>query len=496
MTWSPDPVAFLADLEAKPAALRDLAAAIAADPWPVDPAQVRRVVVVGMGSSRFAATAAAGRLRRRGIDAVAEYASAEVGHAGGPGTLAVGISASGSTAETAEALAAYARAGCTAIALTNVPGGPVAAAYREVAMVAGEETGGVACRTYQHTLVRLLQLEAQLIGERSGDVATLARRAADATEDLLARRGDWLPATGDLLTAVRSVFVLAPNERIASAEQGALMFREGPRLQADACETGDWLHVDVYLTEPLDYRALLFSGSRFDPDVMGWMRERAARVVAVGAAAPGEAELAIRYAGDGDPDVALLTEVLVPELAAAEAWRRGRIADMSALVPRREAMRLLQVDRRAIERALARLSSRQLSTPGLGGGEWSPKDLLGHLESWEEHALAALDAWERGAGAPIDRALREDGLTRVNNDEIARKASRSVAKALSSSTATHDELLAAIRAIPDPRWAAPPTRRSRTALGVRLGQFLTGESAPFRHDQAHVASLRAFGAER
>jgi hypothetical protein len=159
-------------------------------------------------------------------------------------------------------------------------------------------------------------------------------------------------------------------------------------------------------------------------------------------------------------------------------------------------MRLLQADRRTIERVLANLSTRQIATPGLGGGDWSPKDLLGHLESWEEHALAALEAWGRGQAAPIDRALREMGLTRVNADEVARKASRSVAKALSSSTATHDGLLASIRQIEDATWAAPPTRRSRTALGIRLGQILTGRDAQFRHDEAHLGDLRAFGADR
>ena len=62
------------------------------------------------------------------------------------------------------------------------------------------------------------------------------------------------------------------------------MLREGPRRLADACESGDWLHVDVYLTKPLDYRALLFAGSRFDPQIMTWVRERGSRVVAVGGA--------------------------------------------------------------------------------------------------------------------------------------------------------------------------------------------------------------------
>jgi fructoselysine-6-P-deglycase FrlB-like protein len=320
MTWAPDPAAFLADLQAKPEALASFAEAVASDPWPVDPGAVRRVILIGMGSSRFAALMSATRLRAHGIDAVAEYASAEAAHPGGPGTVAVGISAGGATPETVSALERHAAAGSATVGLTNVAGSAVGeAASHEVALFAGREGGGVACRTYQHTVLRLLQLEAQITGTRSGEVATLARRAAEASAVLIERVDASVAAE---LTEAGSLFVVAPNERLGNAEQGALMFREGPRLPADACETGDWLHVDVYLTSPLDYRALLFTGSRFDDDVMAWMRDRDARVVAVGAGAPPGATL-VRYPGDDDPDVALVTEVLVAELAAARRWLEG-----------------------------------------------------------------------------------------------------------------------------------------------------------------------------
>ena len=323
MTWTPDPDAFLSDIEAKPAVLRAFAGQIAADPWPVDPGATRRVVFLGMGSSRFAAKVAAARLRVRGLDAVAEYASAQAGAPGGPGTLAIGVSAGGATPETAAALARHAAAGSVTLALTNASGSAIGAhAVHEVALRAGEERGGVACRTYQHTLLRLLQLEAQLAGERSGEIAGLALRTAEATEDLLARRDAWLPAATELLTDTGSVFCIAPTERLGSAEQGALMFREGPRIPADACETGDWLHVDVYLTLPLAYRAFLFAGSRFDRDVMTWMRERTARVLVVGRETDGAARV-VRFRGDDDHDVALCAEVLVCELAAAARWRQG-----------------------------------------------------------------------------------------------------------------------------------------------------------------------------
>jgi hypothetical protein len=100
------------------------------------------------------------------------------------------------------------------------------------------------------------------------------------------------------------------------------MFREGPRSQADACETGDWLHVDVYLTKPLDYRALVFAGSRFDAEVLRWLEERHGRAVVVGGDGAGAAHV-VRYPRDDDETVALLTETLVAELVAAELWRRA-----------------------------------------------------------------------------------------------------------------------------------------------------------------------------
>jgi glutamine---fructose-6-phosphate transaminase (isomerizing) len=97
------------------------------------------------------------------------------------------------------------------------------------------------------------------------------------------------------------------------------MVREGPRRRADACETGDWSHVDVYLTKTLDYRAVVFTGSRHEAAAAEWMHQRRSTSVAVGGAFPG-ARVEVRYPGDDEPTVALLTEVVVAELVAASWW--------------------------------------------------------------------------------------------------------------------------------------------------------------------------------
>lgn len=312
MTWAPDPDAFARDLEAKPAALRAFATSLDADPWR-DVDRAGRIVMIGMGSSRFAALPVAAMLRAGGRNVVVERASAAVVAPSGPETLAIGISASGSTPETVGALARHRDGGSRTVAITNTDRSALAdAADRHVPLEAGDESGGVACRTFQHTVAVLLGL---LDPSRA---ATAVRGAADATEDLLDRRMSWLQDAVETLGDTGPLFMVAPQERISSAEQGALMFREGPRLPADACESGDWVHVDVYLTKPLAYRALLFTGSRFDDEVARWISERGGQFRAVGGPD------GLRYRGDDDPDVALLTETLVPELIAADVWRRQR----------------------------------------------------------------------------------------------------------------------------------------------------------------------------
>jgi hypothetical protein len=233
----------------------------------------------------------------------------------------VGISASGGTAETVAALQRHAAAGSATVALTEAGDGSALgdAADTLVGLAAGPEAGGVACRSYLHTIVRLLQLEAQLAGDPPALVADAAREAADSADDLLDRRADWLDEVAQHLSG-GPAFVIAPAERLANAEQGALMLREGPRLQATACESADWLHVDVYLTKPLAdrYRALVFAGSAADDRIEGWLRDRGCPWITVGPPGGGRA---VRYAGDDDERTRLLTEVLVPELASAAIWR-------------------------------------------------------------------------------------------------------------------------------------------------------------------------------
>jgi glutamine---fructose-6-phosphate transaminase (isomerizing) len=310
-----DAAGFLADLEVKPRVLRQLAEAIddGALRWPIGRRR-SRVLLTGMGSSWFAAQTVALRLRRAGISAVAELSSADRGWPAAADQLVVGISASGRSSETLDFVAGHPGV----VALTNEPGSPITElAAHVVPMLAEPETGGVACRSFQHTLVALLALEEELTGSDL-TLASRVRRSADATEALLTDRS-WVEEVAGALDGPHGVYAIAPADRISSALQAALMVREGPRRAADGCETGDWSHVDVYLTKTLQYRAMLFPGSRHDVAAREWLRRRGATVVAVGAGEVGDAAQ-VRFPGDDDPIVAMLTEVIVAELLAWRWW--------------------------------------------------------------------------------------------------------------------------------------------------------------------------------
>ncbi len=313
------PDLFAADLAAKPDVLTGLAARLReSDPWAgsgIDAGS--QLVLLGMGSSHYANAVAAARLRAVGIDAVAELASSDLLPAVRTSTVVVAVSASGGSAETLDAVARYAGR-CPVVAMTNVAGSAVEDGARHVVeMAAGEERGGVACRSFQHTLALWLDLQARLTGV--GDVPGVIEGAAAASADLLARREEWLSALSSSAIGPDGTHFVAPARRLSSAQQGALMLREGPRLPAVGCETGDWSHVDVYLTKSTDYRLVLFAGSRWEPALCDWVAQRGSTLVAVGGEAPGAA-VTLRYAGDADDDIRLLAETLVPELLASAAW--------------------------------------------------------------------------------------------------------------------------------------------------------------------------------
>jgi fructoselysine-6-P-deglycase FrlB-like protein len=317
------PEAFLADILAEPEVLAGCLDAYGRPGGPLEGVHEiggRSALFIGMGSSRFAALAAAALLRARGWAAVVERASTGAPSPPSPDTVVIAISASGETEETVEAVRRHRGSG-RVVAVTNRPESGLALQGDVVLpLLAGDERGGIACRTYQCTVAVLLALCGRLLGDESLSPGRLLS-AVDALRELHEARERWVGSALEILGG-GPLYVVAPEERLASAEQSALMLREAPRVPAGACETGDWLHVDVYLTRRPGYRAILFPGSRFDGRLMEWIERRGSAVVSVGAPVPGAA-YTVGYRLAAEPLIALLVETSAVELLAAELWARS-----------------------------------------------------------------------------------------------------------------------------------------------------------------------------
>ena len=318
-----DPVLFPQDLEQGPARFRELLDTLEhGDPWaPAMGAAPRRLVLLGMGSSHFANCVLALRLQAAGIAASAVVASADPLPMVDASDVVIAVSASGGSAETLAATRHYAGR-CRIVTVSNTEGSAIEVlGDAHVALRAGVEAGGVACRSFTHTLALHLALLDHLTG--SSVSMTALRGAIAATEDLLLRRDIWLDEVAGLLLGPDGTTFVAPARRLSSAQQGALMLREVPRLPAIACETGDWSHIDVYLTKTTDYRMLLLPGSTWEPQLWDWTTQRGSTVVIAGADAE-QAAYVLRYANDTEDDVRLLAEPLIASLVAARTWS-GRV---------------------------------------------------------------------------------------------------------------------------------------------------------------------------
>ncbi len=310
--------ALRADVERGPAALGDLLAVYGSEAGPLgalDPVSLRgrRVAFVGLGSSLFASMDAGSALREKGVAAWAEVASA-VGAPPSKDLVVVAVSASGRTREVVEVALRH-RGTSLVIGVTNAPDSRLATVSDVVLPLAtGVETAGISTLTYRATVVVLAMLAERLGFEAEPE----SRIGAGPTAAVIA-------AAADLLDGAASIDVIGPASRLGAVSQAALMLREAPRLSAHAHETSDWLHTAVYLALP-GHRAVLFTGSPADAEVIDTVRRRGGEVVAIGPAVVGSS-LALEMA-HGSPVQRTVSESAVIDRIALELW--DRVSSMEA----------------------------------------------------------------------------------------------------------------------------------------------------------------------
>jgi hypothetical protein len=170
---------------------------------------------------------------------------------------------------------------------------------------------------------------------------------------------------------------------------------------------------------------------------------------------------------------------------------------------REEAIRTLRDGHDQLDSLAQALTDEDLTRPAtMGGGEWSAKDILGHIATWEEVALRTLEEFRRGETPWIERdegpfaAPATGRVDAFNARTVAEKQRRPLEQVRREAAGTHRGLVEAIRALTDEEWTAkasyPTPMNRRRRLVTLLGSVLGAPQRPFGHAFAHLPDLEAY----
>jgi hypothetical protein len=131
-------------------------------------------------------------------------------------------------------------------------------------------------------------------------------------------------------------------------------------------------------------------------------------------------------------------------------------------VDRRQLLRRLDTAWGAFEESYAGLSDAQLMKPGVTG-DWSVRDILAHVSTWEEEALTHLPLILEG-GTPPRYSIRYGGIDAFNARMTEQKASLSLAAVRRQLDETHHRLIDFVRRTPEDQLSRESCFRRRLRL--------------------------------
>lgn len=112
-----------------------------------------------------------------------------------------------------------------------------------------------------------------------------------------------------------------------------------------------------------------------------------------------------------------------------------------------ELLEMMQHGYTTFEALLAPLSAAQLTEPGVSG-DWSIKDILVHLATWQGRAAQILEAAGRNEKAQLDPPVSNDEeMNRFNDATFAANRSRPLAQAQQDFRTSYQRLRAATEAL-------------------------------------------------
>lgn len=131
-----------------------------------------------------------------------------------------------------------------------------------------------------------------------------------------------------------------------------------------------------------------------------------------------------------------------------------------------------------LQASFAGMSEAQMTTPGVTG-DWSVKDILAHVTTWEEEALRMMPVILENK-TPPRYADQYGGLNAFNAQMSAQKRDLPLAEVLAQLDATHRRLIEYVQRAPDDQI----TRETRFRRRLRLDTY--------SHYPEHARAIRAW----
>ncbi|WP_436927194.1 glutamine--fructose-6-phosphate transaminase (isomerizing) [Halosimplex amylolyticum] len=267
-------------------------------------ADVERVQFVACGTSYHAALYGAQLLRERGISARVFLASeyAITAPPADDGTLLVGVTQSGETADTLAALRRGRSEGLRTMAVTNVVGSTAARECDDVVFIrAGPEIGVAATKTFSSQVVTLALLAERILRDVAGSHSETAPELLDALSDLPSAVSATLTDSSAEAIADRygdsdAYFFIGRGTAHPVALEGALKLKEISYEHAEGFPAGELKHGPLALVTANTPVFAVATGAHTEK-LLGSIEEVSARGAPVIAVAP-RSERAVAEAAD------------------------------------------------------------------------------------------------------------------------------------------------------------------------------------------------------
>src|SRR3989442_1329201 len=145
------------------------------------------------------------------------------------------------------------------------------------------------------------------------------------------------------------------------------------------------------------------------------------------------------------------------------AMQKGT-AGQTYIMDKQQLLKRLEKAWAAIKESYAGLSDSQLTEPGVMGN-WSVKDILAHVTTWEEEALKYLPLIITGGRPP--RYIQYGGIDAFNAQMTEQKRGLALSDVLRQLDETHRRLIDYIRSVPEEHY----TRETRFRHRLRLDTY-------------------------